>query len=153
MGSSKKYPFKQIGKRLKELKAEPKESYGFVENSVWYPTEQFLEQMHELVLKEYGGYSGYDTGIELFQTILAEIKASEGIYMKAAVLLRRLVTNPRIYADGNHRVAQVTVETFLDENRKKMWTDDSEEICMFIKHALEYNIEQVARWLEYGSKE
>ena len=27
-----------------------------------YPSELFLGQMHEMVIKEYGGYTGYETG-------------------------------------------------------------------------------------------
>ena len=149
-GKQKKYPFVKIGKRLKGLKAEPAELYGFVEDSVWYPNERFIEEAHELCIREYGGYMGYETGIGLYKVILKEVKESEGIFRKAAVLLRRLAVRPTIFQDGNHRVAWMATVTFLNNNGKTTWTDDSEAIYTFIKDVPCYSIEQIAWWLENG---
>ena len=102
-GKRKKYPFVKIGKILKGLEAEPAELYGFVEDSVWYPNRRFIEEAHELCIREYGGYMGYETGIVLYKVILKEVKESEGIFRKAAVLLRGLAVRPTIFQDGNHR--------------------------------------------------
>ena len=153
MGNIKKYAFKRIGERLKKLEAEPEELYGFLEDSVWYPNELFLDQIHEMVIREYGGYTGYETGIHLYKVILAGVRKVEGTYEKAATLLRKFITSPRIFQDGNHRTAQIVVETFLQKNGKQMWTDNSQEIYMFIKHAIEYDIEEIAEWLEHGPEE
>ncbi len=48
-----KYPFKRIGRRLRKSEAELERSYGFVEGSVWYPSERFIEEAHEMMLEEY----------------------------------------------------------------------------------------------------
>lgn len=146
-----KYPFKKIGDRIKKLKMEPSERYGFVEKSVWYPTETFVEEAHEMMLKKYGGYTGYETGMDLFRVILKKTKEIEGIYKKAAVLLHEMVMSPRIYKDGNHRTAMVIAETFLVMNTKKMWTENSQGIYIFIKDLLHYSIDEIAEWLENGA--
>jgi len=135
---------------MKKLKIEPSERYGFVENSVWYPTEIFVEEAHEIMLREYGGYTGYETGIDLFKVILKKAKEIEGIYKKAAILLYEMATSPRIYKDGNHRTAIVTTETFLIMNGKKIWTENSQDIYIFIKDLLHYSIDEIAKWLENG---
>ncbi|MEA2089403.1 MAG: hypothetical protein U9O89_01400 [Thermoproteota archaeon] len=148
--NAQKYPFKRIGEKLKKLRMEPKELYGVIEDSVWYPNKRFLEETHEIMLREYGGYTGYETGISLFEVILKKVKKMKGIYKKAAVLLRELTTSPRIYKDGNHRTALATTETFLNMNREKIWTENSQEIYKFIKGLLYYNINEVAEWLKNG---
>jgi hypothetical protein len=42
--------------------------------------------------------------------------------------------------------------TFLNNNGKTTWTDDSEAIYTFIKDVPCYSIEQIAWWLENGPK-
>jgi len=128
------------------------EKYGFIENGVLYPSEQSIEETHYLMLKEYGGYSGYERGVGIFGTILAEARKAECLCRKAAVLLRGLATG-RIYQDGNHRTAMATAETFLLMNGKKVWTEDSQEMYRFIKDILGYDVDEAAEWLECGPKE
>lgn len=88
-----------------------------------------------------------------YNVILGQVKATDGIYQKAAVLLRKLSTRPCIYADGNHRLALVTVETFLRKNGLRIWTKDSLEICRLIKGIMQHNIGEIAEWLRNGPKE
>lgn len=151
MPKERKYPLKNIDKRMKRLEIEPAEKYGFVEDDVWYPSECFLEETHELVIKEYCGYGGYDVGLEPLKTILRKARKKENIYIKAAILLREIVTT-RIYEDGNHRTALLVCETFLNENDKTIWTENSQILYTFIKEILSYSIEEIAEWLQNGPK-
>lgn len=117
---------------------------------LWYPNDAFVIQTHEEMLKEYGGYAGFERGIIQFHVVLAEVKASKGtIYRKAAILLQRMV-NVRIFADGNHRTAYGVTGTFLRENGKRMKIANEQKIIRFIKDIKQYNIEQVEDWLENG---
>lgn len=120
------------------------------EKDVWYPDEKIVDEMHKAMLKKYGGWPGYECGIEVFSHILAEAKKAKGIYNKAAVFLRNIVAG-RIFIDGNHRTAQAVTETFLEMNDSQMKVDDADQIIIFIKHILEYNIEEIAEWLENGT--
>ena len=89
------------------------------------------------MLKKYGGWPGFERGINVFQSILIDMKKAEGIYRKAAILLRGIVTG-RIFKDGNHRTAQAVTETFLEMNNTPMHIQDSKDIIRFIKNILHY---------------
>jgi len=74
------------------------------EEGIWCPDEAIVVHMHETMLEKYGGWPGFERGIIVFRSVLADMKAAKGIYRKAAFLLRRIVTG-RIFKDGNHRTA------------------------------------------------
>jgi prophage maintenance system killer protein len=122
------------------------------EEKTWYPNEELVLKIHETMLIKYGGWSGFERGINVFQTIITEMKAAEGIYCKAAILLRRTVTG-RIFKDGNHRTAQALTETFLEMNNTQMKIQDPKEIIRFIKNILYYNIDEIEAWLKHGKTE
>jgi len=121
-----------------------------LEKDVWYPDEKLVLEVHKTMLEKYGGWQGYECGIEVFFHILAEAKKAKGIYNKAAVFLRKLVAG-RIFVDGNHRTAQAITETFLEMNNAQMKIQETEEIIRFIKHILEYDLKEIAEWLENGT--
>ena len=116
---------------------------------VWYPNEEIILKIHETMLQKYGGWPGFERGITIFQNILIEMKKAQGIYRKAAILLRGFVTT-RIFKDGNHRTAQAVTETFLEMNNAQMHIQDSKEIIKFIKNILHYNIDEIEEWLKHG---
>jgi death-on-curing family protein len=118
------------------------------EGDVWYPDEEFVLGVHELMLKEYGGYPGVP-GIGIFKHILKEVKSEKDIYRKAAVLLRKLVT-VRIFENGQHRTAFEVTKTFLEMNEAKMKIQNTEKIIKFIKDSWHYNIDQIEEWLRDG---
>jgi len=151
MPKEQKYPVKDINERMKRLELDTPEKYGFVENGFWYPNECFLEETHELVIREYGGHSGYEVGLDPLKTILEKTKATEDVFLKAAILLRAIIT-ARMYGDGNHRTALLTCETFLNENGEEIWTENSQTLYMFIKEILNYSVDEIAEWLENGPK-
>jgi prophage maintenance system killer protein len=117
--------------------------------NIWYPNEEIILKIHETMLKKYGGWPGFERGINIFQNILTEMKKAKGIYRKAAILLKGMVT-ARIFKDGNHRTAQAVTETFLEMNNAPMHIQDSKEIIKFIKNVLYYDIDEIEAWLKYG---
>jgi len=121
-----------------------------LEKDVWYPDEKLVLEVHKTILEKYGGWQGYERGIDVFSHILADAKKAKGIYNKAAVFLRQLVSG-RIFVDGNHRTAQAITKIFLEMNNAQMKVQETEEIIRFIKHILEYNLEEIAEWLENGT--
>lgn len=119
------------------------------EKDVWYPDENFVIKAHEIMLKKYGGYPGFAIGIEAFKHILGEVKSTKGIYRKAAILLRKLVT-VRIFQNGQHRTAFEVTKTFLEMNDAKMKIQDKKEIIKFIKDIRYYDIDEIEAWLRDG---
>lgn len=117
---------------------------------MWYPDKEFVVKIHTIVLLEpLGGFEGFERGINIFDYILEEVKTTKGIYRKAAVLLRRLVTD-RIFKDGNHRTSYEVTKTFLEKNGKKMKFTNKEDIITFIKCIRRYNINEIEVWLKDG---
>lgn len=117
---------------------------------MWYPDESFVLQTHEEMWKKYGGYAGFERGIEQFNMVLTEVKADKGsVYRKAAILLQRII-NVRIFQDGNHRTAYAVTDTFLRMNGKRIKVLDEQKVIRLIKDIKHYTIEQIAGWLENG---
>ena len=119
------------------------------ENEVWYPPEWFLIAIHDMMIQRYGGWTGFESGIEPYRHFIEEAKNAEGIYRKAAVLLRSIATS-RIFQDGHHRTAFIVVKTFLEKNDVDFKEKDEQKIIRFIKDIRTYNIEEIESWLENG---
>jgi len=120
------------------------------EESIWYPDEENVIKAHDVVMKEFGGYIGFERGIGVFKDIIAEVKSARGIYRKAAILLRRMIER-RIFKDGNHRTAYVITKMFLEMNNRKMRIQNLEKIIKFIKDVWYYEIDEIERWLKDGT--
>ena len=58
---------------------------------------------------------GSEVGLEPYHQIIQQVKKTEGIYRKGAILLKEIVTT-RIFQDGHHRTAYIIVKTFLFKN-------------------------------------
>ena len=101
------------------------------ENEVWYPPEWFVVRMNEEMIRRYGGYSGFDVGIEPYHHFVEEAKKVEDIYRKASVLLRSIATS-RIFQDGHHRTAYIVTKTFLEKNDADFKEKDEPKIIKFI---------------------
>ncbi len=101
------------------------------------------------MIKRYGGYTGYELGLEPYYHIIQQVREAEGIYRKGALLLRELVTT-RIFQDGHHRTAYIVVKTFLEKNDAVFKENDEQKVIRFIKDIRRYTIEEIEGWLENG---
>ena len=116
---------------------------------VWYPPDLFLDQIHDIVIESYGGFPGYELGLEPYHHIIQQTRQVEGIYCKAALLLRELITT-RIFQDGHHRTAFVIVKTFLEKNDAVFKENDEQKVIRFIKNIRRYTVKEIEGWLEHG---
>lgn len=119
------------------------------EGEVWYPPDDFLVLAHGIMIERYGGFTGFETGLEPYHQFIEEAKNTEGIYNKAAIILQRIATS-RIFQDGHHRTAFEVTKTFLEVNGAEFKEKDDLKIIKFIKDIRSYNIEQIASWLKDG---
>lgn len=102
------------------------------------------------MLEQFGGYEGFERGIDPFHAVLAEVKASRGsIYRKAAIFLQRMI-DVRIFQDGNHRTAFEVTDTFLRMNGEKIKITNEKETIALVKNIQQYSIGQIGGWLENG---
>lgn len=116
---------------------------------MWYPDKDFVVWVHDVMLAKFGGFSGFERGLDCFDVILAKVRDAKGLYQKAAVLLREIVVS-RIFADGNHRTAYEVAKTFLEMNGGRMKVTGFREVITFIKGVMNYDIVEIEAWLEYG---
>jgi len=99
------------------------------------------------MLMRFGGYPGVKkTGKAIFKAIMNEVKETDGLFEKAAVMLRRL-RRARIVEDAQKRTAFIVTLTFLEMNGERVKLTDSEK---FVKDILKYNIDDIIRWLRNG---
>jgi len=119
------------------------------DEEIWYPDGELVISAHDTLLKEYGGHPGFDLGIEVFEYILKEMKNTNDIYLKAAILLRKLVT-VRIFQNGHHRTGYEITKTFLEMNGLSMKEQDIQKTIRFIKGVLQCNINEIAVWIRDG---
>lgn len=115
--------------------------------SIWYPSWDFYLEMHSEMLRKYGGYPGIKgNGKAIFEVIMKEVKETDGLFEKAAVMLSRL-RRTRIVEDAQKRTAFIVTLTFLEMNGEKVKLVNSEE---FVKGILKYNLDDIVRWLRNG---
>ena len=120
------------------------------EGEVWYPPDEFLVYAHDLMIERYGYWSGFELGLEPYHLIVAEMKKAEGIYRKAAILLRGIVTT-RIFQDGHYRTGFEVTKAFLEMNNAQMKENVEVNIIKFIKGIRKYSVDDVECWLRNGS--
>ena len=120
------------------------------EGEVWYPPDEFLILAHDIMIKRYGYWSGFEVGIEPYHHFIEEIKNAEGIYRKAAILLKRIATS-RIFQDGHHRTAFEVTKAFLEVNEAEFKEKDDQKIIKFIKDIRKHTIDDIESWLKNGA--
>jgi len=86
------------------------------------------------------------TGKAIFKVIMKEVKETDGLFEKVAVMLSRL-RRARIVEDVQKRTAFVVTLTFIEMNGERVNLIDSEE---FVKDILKYNLDDIIRWLRNG---
>jgi death-on-curing family protein len=101
------------------------------------------------MIRRYGGYTGFEVGIQVYHHLIEEAKMAEGIYLKAAILLQGIAIG-RIFQDGNHRTAYIVTKTFLEMNDTELTEKDDLKIIKFIKDIRNYELDQVESWLKNG---
>jgi prophage maintenance system killer protein len=79
------------------------------------------------MIDRYGGYTGFESGLEPYHHFIDEAKNTTGIYRKAAVLLKDIGTS-RVFQDGHHRTAYIVIKTFLEKNDADFKEKDEQNI-------------------------
>ena|SRR4030042_2243734 len=147
-----------MGPRVDKLKPNDKEQSKPIdlpvcdnrEGEFWYPPEDFLVQTHEIMIKRYGGFTGFEVGLSVYHHLLEEIKKVKGVYLKAALLLQGIAIG-RIFQDGNHRTAYIVTKTFLEMNDVEIKEKNDLKVIKFIKAIRNYEVNQVESWLRNGT--
>lgn len=82
------------------------------------------------------------------ERLLKEIDDYDGLYLRAAYLLRKLIT-AHYFEDGNKRTAWLVTRQYLAENGEEP-ADRRETAERVLRRIRQYDAEEIAEWLETG---
>ena len=122
---------------------------------VLYPTIQETLELHEQLIKRFGGSGGVrDLGLLESALLRPQTGYYDTLSLQAAALLQSLIQN-HSFIDGNKRVAFATTAIFLRMNgyRLKVDTDAGESFLIGEVIQKRIPIEDIATWLENNMKE
>lgn len=107
-------------------------------------THDEIEDQYDL--KHTGAYSSVPQ-VEL-RDLLAEAEHQDGVYRRAAFLLRKLITE-HIFEDGNKRTAWITTREFLESNGLQP-AETGDRVPHVLRRIRRLGVDEIARWLESG---
>ena len=117
---------------------------------VLYPTIQETLELHEQLIKRFGGSAGVrDLGLLESALLRPQTGYYETLSLQAAALLQSLIQN-HSFIDGNKRVAFATTAIFLRMNgyRLKVEADNGESFLIDEVIQKRFPIKDIATWLE-----
>jgi len=116
-------------------------------SGIWYPTRDDLIRRHEAGLRIAGGHPTARRlmrSLNGFDALVEDMKEIEGIYAKAAYLLRETITR-HFFSDGNHRAGFGVTMLFLRMNDYPHEIP-SEVAIPFIKRIRSYTLKEIEEW-------
>ena len=117
---------------------------------VLYPTIQETLELHEQLIKRFGGSGGVrDLGLLESTLLRPQTGYYDTLSLQAAALLQSLIQN-HSFIDGNKRVAFATTAIFLRMNGYRLEVDTDTRESFLIGEAIQKKIliEDIATWLE-----
>jgi death-on-curing protein len=117
---------------------------------VLYPTIQETLELHEQLIKRFGGSAGVrDLGLLESALLRPQTGYYETLSLQAAALLQSIIQN-HSFIDGNKRVAFATTAIFLRMNgyRLKVEADNGESFLIDEVIQKRIPINDIATWLE-----
>lgn len=115
------------------------------------PTPEEIISTHDEIEEQYdlkhtGAYSSVpQVGL---RGLLLEAEKQDGVYQRAAYLLRKLITE-HVFKDGNKRTAWVTTREYLEEHGLRP-AEMSDRVPHILRRIRRYDMVEIARWLETG---
>ena len=116
-----------------------------------FPTPAAIIEVHDTIEDEYDiKYTGARVAaprLEL-REILEDVNEFDGVYFRAAALLRGLIT-AHIFEDGNKRTARAVTVLYLEEHNLKP-ADRDETVERVLRRIGRFDMLELAEWLETG---
>jgi death-on-curing protein len=117
---------------------------------VLYPTIQETLELHEQLIKRFGGSAGArDLGLLESALLRPQTGYYETLSLQAAALLQSLIQN-HSFIDGNKRVAFATTAIFLRMNGYQLKVEPDNGESFLIDEVIQKRIplKDIATWLE-----
>lgn len=107
-------------------------------------THEELEEAYDM---KYTGTRVAAPKIDL-KDILQECEQYDGVYLRGAFLLRKLIT-AHLFEDGNKRTAWVTTREYLMRQSEEP-AERGPEAERVVTRIRRYDVEEIAEWLKTG---
>ena len=117
---------------------------------VLYPTIQETLELHDQLIKRFGGSAGVrDLGLLESALVRPQTGYYETLSLQAAALLQSLIQN-HSFIDGNKRVAFATTAIFLRMNGYRLKVEPDNGETFLIDEVIQKRIplKDIATWLE-----
>jgi len=127
----------------------------------WYPDWDFYVDTHDVLIQQYGGFSGFEYEIQWFkkaslaqfQEMIKQVQDVDGDIYKKAALMLVMLTRSRIWSDGQKRTAYITTKTFVEKNDGMLDEDDLIIVDKFLRNlTFKYSHDQVEKWIRNGQR-
>jgi death-on-curing protein len=117
------------------------------------PTPVEIIEVHEEIEESYGlTYTGISSVLpeQTLENILDDIDDFDGVYLRAAGLLRRLIS-VHIFEDGNKRTAWTVTRLYLEDNDAEPAMRDPERVATVLRRIQRFDTHELAEWLKTGN--
>lgn len=117
---------------------------------VLYPTLQETLELHEQLIRRFGGSRGVrDLGLLESALLRPQTGYYESLSLQAAALLQSLIQN-HCFVDGNKRVAFATPAIFLRMNGYRLKVEPGTAEAFLVNRIIQEktSIQDIAAWLE-----
>lgn len=119
-------------------------------DTVLFPTLQEALELHDQLIRRFGGSSGVrDLGLLESALLRPQTGYYETLSLQAAALLQSLSQN-HSFVDGNKRVAFATTAIFLRLNGFRLYVHADDGELFLIENVIKdrASVEEIADWLE-----
>lgn len=117
------------------------------------PTPAEIIEIHDEIEESYGlRHTGTSTALpeQTLKNILDDIEELDGTYLRAAALLRRLLS-AHIFEDGNKRTGWTVMRLYLENHDTEPAVRETRRVARVLRRIQRFETEELAEWLASGS--
>ena len=116
------------------------------------PTPAEIIEIHEEIEESYGlDHTGISTQLpeQTLERILTDVDRHDSVYLRAAALLRDLIS-AHIFEDGNKRTAWTVTRLYLENHETIPAVRDPDRVAHVLRRIQRFDYRELADWLAAG---
>ena len=117
------------------------------------PDDTQIIEIHDWIEAEYSlkhtGSRVPVPSLRLREDVLEPVAEEDGLFCRAAGLLRKTIT-AHVFEDANKRTAWTVTVLYLEDHEAEPADRDTKRVERVLKRIRRYDIEEIAQWLATG---